>query len=294
MKYNIPLDIKAETLLAYLPKGKRTIELKGSHKRNAYEDIADVSEDESGIANVSIARNGMYDILPENMFHPIDRYDNIPANEYKERFREECEQQYIEEENARKYFSPYDNALLELSTIISGIKNEEAYNSTLVEILCDSFPERYKNNRFIRKSKQYMPLCRHIRGNKGLLSLMLRHILFDENIILSERLTNTPFRDENPRYNCCLVDSVVSDTELFLGNDYDENITIFDIHYWNDDECKDSFLNFIEEMGIFEEFLNDYFIGIECKMRFDISTESLPVRLSDDKFFTYLDFNTNI
>lgn len=292
--YTIPLDIKAETLLSYFPREKRAIELKGSHKRNAYGDVADINVDESGAVNIAILRNSIYDILPECLFHPIDRFDNIPANEYKEKFKEECEQQHIEEENARKYFQPFDDVLMELSSIVTDAKNDETYTHILENIICDSMPDMYRNNRFVKKAKVYMSICRNIRGNKSLFSLMIRHILFDERIKLCGYSEQINIKDTAPRYNSRLDDEISINNEFFLGNEFEEDITGYNIHYWNEDECGQEFLTFVNDVKVFEDFLNEYFMGIECRLKFNISTTSLPVRLSDEIFYTFLDYNSNI
>lgn len=294
MIHHLPQDLKAESLLGYIQRDKRRIELRGTHKRNAYEDVACLTDDEDELPIIALARNGMYDILPESLFHPIDRFDDIPANEYKERFRDECEQQKIEEDNARKYFGPFDRFLVELSTIVSEIKNGDNSKSVLEEIICDRFPKRYSDNRFVQRAKEYVPFCRHIRGNKILLTLMLRHILFDENIIIAERSELEAIKDSSPRYAYQLDVSEDKGGDFYLGNEFDEERTVYNIHYWKDDECGDSFLTFVREMAVFEEFLNAYFMSLETRLRFNISTESLPVRLSDEDFFNYLDYNTNL
>lgn len=291
---SVPLDIKAEILLSYLPRDMRAIELKGSHKRNAYEDIAGIDVDESGTLNIGISRNSLYDILPECLFHPIDRFDNIPANEYKEKFKEECEQQQIEEDNARKYFQSFDKVLIELSSIITESKNNKSHTQILGNIICDNLPKIYQSNRFVNKTKEYMPMCHRIRGNKSLLSLMIRHILFDEHIKIYDSQIQSLTKDTMPRYNYRLYDENSAADELFLGSEFEEDITIYDIHYWNEGECGQDFLSFVRDMEVFENFLNDYFIGIESKLKFNISSTSLPVRLSDDVFYTFLDYNTNI
>lgn len=294
MIFNIPLDIKAEALLGYIPRAGRTIELKGAHKRNAYEDIAGVSEDESGMVNIAIARNGMYDILPESLFHPIDRFDNIPANEYKGRFKEECEQQQIEEENARRYFRPFDESLMELSAIIGDTKNDLGSTRILEDIICDSIQERYGVNRFVRKTKEFLPMCRNIRGNKSLLVLMLRNVLFDEYVRISEQDEPVWVKDNNPRYNYRLDVTNCEGGGLFLGEEFAEKIIVYNIQYWKDEECGQDFLNFVKDMEVFEDFLNDYFMGLETSIKFNISAATLPVRLSDEVFYTYLNYNTNL
>jgi len=294
MLHNLPLDIRAESLLAYIPKDKRRLEIRGAHKRNAYEDIANTSCDVDGICTIVLSRNGLYDILPESLFHPIDRFDNIPANEYKEKFKEECEQQQIEEDNARKLFNPFDSFLIELSTAVNKLNSAGQFDIVLEDIICDNLPEKYLDNRFVMRAKKYMPRCKNIRGNKGLFTLMLRHILFDENISIVESAESTDIKDKSPRYNCQLDSTEHENAPLYLGNEFEEEITVYDIHYWKNDECDENFLKFISEMRTFEEFLNECFMSLESSLRFDISSASLPVRLSDDVLFTYLDYNTNI
>ena len=100
---NIPSDIRAEIVGNYLEDIKKEFVFLGNHKRNAYEDILSISQDE-GVFKIELSRQGLYDILPEALFHPVDRFDNIPANMYKERFEEEVELQHIEEINCRVCF----------------------------------------------------------------------------------------------------------------------------------------------------------------------------------------------
>lgn len=294
MLQNLPLDIKAEAILAYMPKEKRRVEIRGAHKRNAYEDIGEITDNGDGACAISICRNGLYDILPECLFHPIDRFDNIPANEYKERFKEECELQQLEEENARRFFEPFDVFLAELSSLVHNLKNSDGINSALEDIICDAFPPKYRENRFVNKAKKFMPQCKNIRGNKTLMALMLRQIMFDEGMSIEERTVTALFSDASPRYNFRLDDARGKNEETYLGNEYEEDLTVYDIKYWNDEHCDDSFLAFVAEIETFEEFLNDYFVGIEARLRFEISASALPVRLSDEIFFNYLDYNTNI
>lgn len=100
--------------------------------------------------------------------------------------------------------------------------------------------------------------------------------------------------DAEPVYNSSLDDAVASGDDFYLGNEFEEEQLEFRIPYWNEDECSETFLEFVGEMKVFERFVNDYFAGIETVVRFSISTDALPVRLSDDMCLNYLDFNTNI
>lgn len=267
----------------------------GSHKRNAYQDILEAHTDDYAEYKLSICRDGLYDILPEGLFHPIDRFENIPANEYQERFADECEKQQLEETNARLFFKVFDTFLMELNCIVSEFEQiHYSDNTVLSDIICDSMPESYKRNRFCKRVVSFLPQCNIIRGNKVLLSLMLRKVLFEENLYLTFSDFSETINDENPRYNSCLDDMDNDDSTVYLGNEFIEDLTIYTIRYWNDDECNSEFLTFVSEIEEFEKFINDFFVGIESRVKFDISTDYLSVRLSDDVFFNYLNYNTNI
>lgn len=293
MHLNIPADIRAEIVCNHLNGYKKELQFLGSHKRNAYEDILSILKDDDSF-KIELSKQGLYDILPEALFHPIDRFDNIPANEYKERFAEEIEQQNTEESNARFFFSLYDKFIFELSSAVSQIKNTELNdNSILIDIICDSMSNRYKSNRFVSRTKEFIPRCNSIRGNETLITLMLRKVMSDEGIKLNKCLKPNRFEDERPRYNCQIQNEGESE-DLYLGNRFDETILCYDVQYWNDEYCDESFLKFVDEIKVFEDFINDYFMGIGTSLHFNISAQTLPVRLSDELCYNYLNYNTNL
>ena len=293
----LPLDIKAEVVLNYMRSHYTcTFDLCGSHKRNAYRDILKMEvDDEEKVCNVLVDRNGLYDILPEGLFHSIDRFENIPANEYHERFAEELEKEEIEESNARSFFKPYDTFLMELSCMVNDEEQRRyADNAVIADIICDTMPDVYRNNRFVLNTMPFVPMCSKIRGNKALLTFMLRKVFGDEGLLLTAGAITTSLHDSSPRYNCCLDDTANPQDDFYLGNDYSEDILTYILHYWNEDECGTQFLDFVAQIETFEAFISDYFMGIEERVRFDISTDDLPVRLSDEAHYNYLNHNTNL
>jgi hypothetical protein len=292
--YHIPTDIRIEALLSHLPKDKRSIEVCGSHKRNSYKDIGAITVSDSGNIYLSVTRNGLYDILPESLFHPVDRFENIPANEYKEKFKEEIEQQQIEEENARKFFSQFDQLILELNGLVSKIKSDYSENTVISDIIGDSLSERFRTNRFIQRTLQFLPGCNKIRGDKAFITFMLRKVLFEEGIHLELYSQKECLRDDHPRYNSRIDELDSEESEIYLGNEYDETILKYSIEYWKEEECTETFLEFVDDINTFEQFINEYFVSIEEKVKFIITTHTLPVRISDDRCFNYLNYNTNI
>lgn len=293
MYLNIPSDIRAEIINNYLGAVKKELIFRGNHKRNAYQDILSILRDDN-VWKIELSKSGLYDILPEQLFHPIDRFDNIPANEYKERFEEEVELQSVEEDKARTFFSLFDRFIFDLSSVVSQLKEREYSDGhLLIDIICDSLSDKCSSNRFVSHIKEFIPHCKSIRGNTSLITLMLRKVLAEEGLRLVECTGRVAFKDKVPRYNYKLNDGGDSN-DWYLGNCYDEDVLYYDVHYWNDGFCEESFLEIVEEIRVFEDFVNDFFMGVETAVHFNIYARAMPVRLSDELCCNFLDYNTNL
>lgn len=310
---NLPSHIRAEIIWSYLKDYSPAVRFAGSHKRNAYEDILEVGEDEEGL-KIEIARQGLYDLLPEALFHPIDRFENLPANDYKEKLEEQIEKQQQEEANAREYFAKIDETVFRLEALLSELK-QESYSgaSVLCGIICDELPHRYSQNRFVKKMIEFLPSASRIRGNMDLIVLIVRKILSDEGLKAVVSTIQKEFKDNEPRYACGIeIDcrqageisrqagestekrEEVKDKTVYLGNSFMEETTEYNMQYWSDAEASDTFPKFVEELQDFNDFINDFFLGIGTELKFNLTTQTLPTRISDDLYYNYLDYNTNL
>jgi hypothetical protein len=288
---NIPDDINVEVLLSYLQDGSYKVMFNGMHKRNAYNDILEIAE-ENGSLMLTLGRGSLYNKLPELLFHPIDRFDNLPAQNEKERFREEYEAQTTEIKNARKFFAPIDLMLLKLRMMArEKLDIYATSDKVLMDILGDELTKEQKQNRFCRQILPFLPFCKYIRGNRTLLTMMLRKALKEENlgIDISEKPHETI--DLNPRYDTCLGEKLDS---LYVDNTFNESVLTYDIHYWSEEECNEHFLRFIDEMETFRLFIQDYFMSLEAILCFNICHDSESTILSDDISYQYLNYNTNL
>ena len=288
---NIPEDINVELLFSYFSIGDMKITMNGLHKRNAYYDIVDMEELRNGTMLVSTGRNSIYNSLPEYLFHPIDRFSNLPKLEEKERFEEEYEKQEKEKELAHRFFSPIDILLL-----LFRIETREKLrvvtetNSVLINILGDQLTDQERNNRFIKQALTFFPYCKYIRGNKTLLTLLLRKVLTEEGLHVEVVEKETVCTDPHPQYADGL-DSELGDS--YVGNVYDELVRTYEIHYWPE-KCDGQFLKLVDDIEVFRMFIQDYMMSVEEVLHFDISTDTEALRLSDDTCYNYLDYNTNI
>lgn len=289
---NIPDDINVELLLSLFPEGQCKVAFTGTHNRNVHNDFMGFEEITDDTLLLRIGRSSLYNALPELLFHPNDRFDNLSQTEDKEKFEKQIDMQEQEVEQAHKFFAPIDLLLLQLRMMVREKANAYAEtNKVMIDIIGDRITEAQKQNRFIRKTLPFLPLCKSIRGNKTFLTLMLRKILMEEGLSINVDEQKHRFTDPNPKYNIRLENN--SDT-LYLGNNYDEVATTYTIHYWPQDDCDEAFLHLVDELETFRQFIQDYYIAVDGILRFDISCDDEPLRLSDETKHNYLNYNTNI
>ena len=289
----LPDDINIEDILSYLPKESYRVSVNGLHKRNSYKDIINYEETPDGKTDFHVGRNGLYNSLPEYMFHPINRFDNIPERERKERFAEEYAKQELEKENAHKFFSPIDVLLLDLKTKVKEKINQLSSDNIFIQnIIGDTLTEKEKSNRFIQRTIPFLPNCKRIRGNKTLITFMLRKVLFEEGLSLNKENIVSEIHDKEPQYNSKIEDFQLN--SMYLGNEFSENIMTFTINYWSDEECSEHFNLFLEELETYRLFIKDYFFSIEDDLCFHINSDYPTLRLADDIIYNYLNYNTNL
>lgn len=288
---NIPQDINAEVFLGFFPQDTFCVKFCGLHKRNVYNDILEIEKKQDKFL-LHLGRNSLYNSLPEYLFHSIDRFDNIPEREKKQKFSEEYAKQEREKEQAYKFFSPIDILLFQLRLEVRERMNKYVESNIVIQdILLDKLTTEQRENRFIKRTIPYISSCKTIRGNRTLITLLLRKVLADEGIKINVKSKRTEFTDGKPRYGnsegCEIGD-------VYIGNTYSESVLTYSISYWSDEDCNDEFLLFVNDLEIFRQFVQDYFISVDSVLVFDVSKDLSPLRISDTTQYNYLNYNTNI
>lgn len=288
---NVPQDINAEVLLGFFPQDSFRVKFCGLHKRNAYNDILEIEKEQEKFL-LHLGRNSLYNSLPEFLFHSIDRFDNIPEREKKQRFSEEYAKQEKEKEQAYKFFSPIDTLLFQLRLEVRERLNKYVESNTVIQdILLDKLTAEQRENRFIKRTTPYISSCKTIRGNRTLITLLLRKVLAEEGLKINVKSKQTEFTDEEPRYGnsegCEIGD-------VYVGNTYSESVITYSISYWSDEDCNEDFLPLVNDLEVFRQFVQDYFISVDSILVFDVSKDTSPLRISDTTLYNYLNYNTNI
>lgn len=288
---NVPQDINAEVFLGFFPQGTFRVKFCGLHKRNAYNDILEIEKEQEKFL-LHLGRNSLYNSLPEFLFHSIDRFDNIPEKEKKQRFSEEYAKQEKEKEQAYKFFSPIDTLLFQLRLEVRERLNKYVESNTVIQdILLDKLTAEQRENRFIKRTTPYISSCKTMRGNRTLITLLLRKVLAEEGLKINVKSKQTEFTDEEPRYGnsegCEIGD-------VYVGNTYSESVITYSISYWSDEDCNEDFLPLVNDLEVFRQFVQDYFISVDSILVFDVSKDTSPLRISDTTLYNYLNYNTNI
>ena len=288
---NVPQDINAEVFLGFFPQGTFRVKFCGLHKRNAYNDILEIEKEQEKFL-LHLGRNSLYNSLPEFLFHSIDRFDNIPEKEKKQRFSEEYAKQEKEKEQAYKFFSPIDTLLFQLRLEVRERLNKYVESNTVIQdILLDKLTAEQRENRFIKSTTPYISSCKTIRGNRTLITLLLRKVLAEEGLKINVKSKQTEFTDEESRYGnsegCEIGD-------VYVGNTYSESVITYSISYWSDEDCNEDFLPLVNDLEVFRQFVQDYFVSVDSILVFDVSKDTSPLRISDTTLYNYLNYNTNI
>lgn len=288
---NIPVDINAELILDWLPEGSFRMSLHGQHKRNAYNDLLEIEKQSDDTFIFHLGRKGLYNALPESMFHPLDRFSNLPQYEEKERFAQEMEMQEQERVNAGRFFEPMDLQLMLYRVLTRDkLRHVTEKNSVLTDIIADRLTDSQRQNRFIRRTLPFISACRNIRGNLTLLTQMIRKVMLDEGLRVTPENETLVWRDDNPRYADSLGDEVC---DTFVGNVYDEETIVFEICYWP--ETVDAqFPSLVEELDEYRKFISDFFISVETVLSFRLYCDRDELILGKEDIFNYLNYNTNI
>lgn len=291
----LPPDINAEVLMNYYRLGDLKVSLHGLHKRNTYRDVIALEEAQGDVdaLHLTLGRMSIYNSLPEFMFHPVDRFDNLSQNDGGDAFYDEVKQEEKEREEAFRFFLPIDVMLFHLrADIRRQIDKYTQGDRVMQQIIGDRLTEEQRGNRFVRQFIPLLPQCKNIRGNRTLLSLLLRKVLLEEGLRIDIHSQRQKLHDDSPRYG----DSVgMTLGDSYVGNEWSEDVTVYTITYWpEEDSGEAAFRKFLDEVEVLREFIADYFLPVETTLVFDVHQAQQPVWLGDENSAAYLNYNINL
>jgi len=306
MLHNLPQDLNAEILLDYLPKGSCQVEFGGFHSRNAYHDLVAMTEDGDcdeplgdGRVHLHLGRGSLYDLLPETLFHPIDRFDHLGNEDPQAAFEHQLELQKQEIHDAHQLFAPIDAMLLQMRLDLRKKLAPFVNDDLVIQVmLSDRLTPQQRANPLIQRTLPYLPYARNIRGNRLLLTLLLRKIFMEDDIRLEEGDQTMQYTDTHPRFVERLpinANQQVTLGQTYLGCNYEQTLPTYTLTFWSEEHGGADFPTFYKQVEQYRLFIQDYFIAVEAELRFIlVNPDNDNIQLNDTENISYLNFNTNL
>ena len=168
----------------------------------------------------NIARNGLYDTLPEGLFHdPVTSKDNLSYVELHQKHKKE-------EKDARSFFSPLENEFFTQRVAIE--RNERELINEFTNLKTDFLLKFWKLDpeipiEYSIKLLQLLPYAHKISGEIELTALSLEKIL-DEKVSILKKYKTINENINNQSTNKLGVDLVLEVTETVISYPYWEII----------------------------------------------------------------------
>lgn len=267
----------------------------GVHERTAKGDALSVNVFSTARRNAIrylLKRNSLYHILPEYLFHPLDRYADTDGN--KEVFLQKRVAQKKIEAEAKEYFYPYDRILNDLRI---GFQNH--LNDTILDkeaFIIDFIIENEnvnKDNPFIKACLPNIILLRANRGSSSLLSLALKMTFGNGLQSFDKRYIEYPVRIEPDSCHICFDETI---DDLFCGEIFMDWIEIISIRYQSDISSSEEIEYLTKSIEEFSLFFKHWFLNDKQMIEIGFGDyRKLPV-ISDNvaEGFLFLNYNTQL
>lgn len=236
-------------------------DFKGVSERTALGDVLTISiknrQNNNPNVTFSLKRDSLYHILPEYLFHPLDRYLGADGDteEFEKRYKEQEEQ----EKNALTYFRSFDRHYQELRIKHQNWLNKNIFNGN--QFLSDYLTSGYEfnhSNPFIKAVYPCIPWLRANRGNEDMIKVALGYA-FKGKASVQRKWTveNLPLSNSVPSN----IDGQIDN--LFLGSTHVFSSCNWHVIYQTEIPNEDT-LNILKRIvGEFEDFFSNWFLSME-------------------------------
>lgn len=267
----------------------------GVHERTAKGDNLLVSASTSTKRHqlkYSLKRDSLYHILPEYLFHPLDRYADTDGD--KDEFVKRRKAQKDIETDALEYFYPFDKSLQALRTSFQQKLNNEILNNNL--FIVDFITEGYnidKNNPFIKGAYSCIIWLRNNRGVKKLLEVAIKYAFSDS--LNSYNMVSEEQTSEIDTDTCHItLDGEIDN--LFCGPQYYYLEESINVKYQTEIVSESQIQKIASEIDKFVEFFKEWFLTQNQTIKVEFGDYNkqpiMNIGTSNDDLF--LGYNTQL
>jgi hypothetical protein len=278
-----PPEIKAEVLINLLIRYGHNIHnfrfiFEGSFRRNYLEDVSKVEKTNLSanrpVYLIYLNRDGIYDKLPEGLFHRLDRYVKFEQSIDQKTFKEEYEQQKNEIVYTRKFFQAYENEFFTKNILReSGVFETIAHPFKVFYNFFFNTKNKFElNSDFTENVISFLPILMEIRGNIPKLCFFLKSIL-QTNLVI--RQIESFDKEQNTN---ALALNTLSEMRLcknfYVGSYFIDHSITWEIEVETRNEELPDFIENINYHQFFK-FITTYLIPAGVKARLSYKYESL-------------------
>lgn len=277
-------------------KGKvaYSYEFEGLADRTASGDLLSIDVKNKTNANTSVKfslkRDSIYHILPEYLFHPIDRYSGTgdDLNEFDKRYKEQEEQ----ESNALTYFKFFDLNYQNLKVRFQLWLNDNIFKDN--QFLSDYLSSDYvfnKENILIKAILPCILWLRNYRGNKDMIEQAIG-LAFAENAVVKYDWINS--RVELNESIHTSLDGNIDD--LYCAPTFQTGSYTWRVRYQTNIDTKER----LDEQKVavmeFSEFFRKWFLNVEDSLIIEFGDWNAVPELADkdDINGVFLNYSTQL
>lgn len=299
----LPPQIKAEVYVNLLssiePEQEFSYIFEGDFRRNYQDDISKIENTGggglAGATSIYLNRDGIYDKLPEGLFHKIDRFLKLGQSGDKQSFKEEYEKQKNEIVFARKFFQPLDGDFFLKSVEIEKYFYQKNLNpfKTVREFFFGKESISQFNEDFSERIFSFLPAFNDYKGNIFKLQFFLSTICQAKVTI-----TQTEGVKLNENKSSVFTNNLSTNRlgyNLFLGEHYIDHNIEWEIVFKVANDRLNYFIgnqSFISFFDFFQTFLIP--IGVETQLKI-VPESFIQVEFDKDKTVScFLGINTII
>lgn len=300
---NIPKELDADVAMAVVIQHMDSIadkqpcycyEFNGISERTALGDNLGITarnrQNAAPLVKFSLKRDSLYHILPEYLFHPLDRYLGADGDveEFDKRYKEQEEQK----KKALTYFKPFDRHFQQLRTAYQQWLNENIFsgNQFLSDFITDGH-EVNLNNPYIKAVYPCLPWVRDFRGNDEMIKTALGYA-FTGNVSIEKeyREVNIRISDDVPSR---LGDSL---NDLYCGETFICKVCIWKVFYQTEIKTEAYLKKIKAQVSEFNEFFSAWFLSLEDELIINFGDKlAKPVlRKADDTEGVFLNYSTQL
>lgn len=288
-KPNIPKETDADVAMAVVMPNAVSVadnklsflyEFKGVSERTALGDnlhIA-VKNKQNGTSEIkfSLKRDSLYHILPEYLFHPLDRYLGIAGGdteEFDKRYKEQEEQK----NKALTYFKPFDQLFQQLRTDYQRWLNEHVFsgNQFLADFILDGC-EVNPSNPYIKAVLPCIPWLKDYRGNDDMIKTALGYAF--EGHAKVEKIKIEKNESMSGRIHSSIGGTL---TDLYCGSTFCTGVSIWKVFYQTKIETAKDLNMLKRQIREFSEFFSAWFLPVESELNIDFGDKKAVPYLSE-------------